>query len=311
MHDKLNMVRANLLCMLSMLVWAVALPAADLLIASVPPLPLTAARMALASACLLPLWWWLEGGAALRNAPWGRAILIGGSTIGGGAFMLVVGQGMTNAVTVALVSASMPLIAIAIEVVLDARRLTAALVVGVLLSLGGGAMAMSTGAGGVGLGLGALLCFLAVLLFTLGSRATVTAFALLTPLGRTTVTLTGAALTTCAAAGLNALLGGAAPQWALLGFKEFAALALFSIGGLAISQMLWIMSVGSLGIALSSLHINATPFYVMGTLFALGGAWNWTQAWAAAVVALGVLVAQGIVRLGPAGTGSVRNRPDS
>ena len=311
MRDKLNMVRANLLCMLSMLVWAVALPAADLLIASVPPLPLTAARMALASACLLPLWWWLEGGAALRNAPWGRAILIGGSTIGGGAFMLVVGQGMTNAVTVALVSASMPLIAIAIEVVLDARRLTAALVVGVLLSLGGGAMAMGSGTGGVGLGLGALLCFLAVLLLTLGSRATVTAFALLTPLGRTTVTLTGAALTTCAAAGLNALLGGAAPQWALLGFKEFAALALFSIGGLAISQMLWIMSVGSLGIALSSLHINATPFYVMGTLFALGGAWNWTQAWAAAVVALGVLVAQGIVRLGPAGTGSVRNRPDS
>ena len=305
------MVRANLLCMLSMLVWAVALPAADLLIASVPPLPLTAARMALASACLLPLWWWFEGGAALRNAPWGRAILIGSSTIGGGAFMLVVGQGMTNAVTVALVSASMPLIAIAIEVVLDARRLTAALVVGVLLSLGGGAMAMGSGTGGVGLGLGALLCFLAVLLFTLGSRATVTAFALLTPLGRTTVTLTGAALTTCAAAGLNALLGGAAPQWALLGFKEFAALALFSIGGLAISQMLWIMSVGSLGIALSSLHINATPFYVMGTLFALGGAWNWTQAWAAAVVALGVLVAQGIVRLGPAGTGSVRNRPDS
>ena len=305
------MVRANLLCMLSMLVWAVALPAADLLIASVPPLPLTAARMALASACLLPLWWWFEGGAALRNAPWGRAMLIGGSTIGGGAFMLVVGQGMTNAVTVALVSASMPLIAIAIEVVLDARRLTAALVVGVLLSLGGGAMAMGSGTGGVGLGLGALLCFLAVLLFTLGSRATVTAFALLTPLGRTTVTLTGAALTTCAAAGLNALLGGAAPQWALLGFKEFAALALFSIGGLAISQMLWIMSVGSLGIALSSLHINATPFYVMGTLFALGGAWNWTQAWAAAVVALGVLVAQGIVRLGPAGTGSVRNRPDS
>ena len=311
MRDKLNLVRANLLCMLSMLVWAVALPAADLLIASVPPLPLTAARMALASACLLPLWWWFEGGAALRNAPWGRAMLIGGSTIGGGAFMLVVGQGMTNAVTVALVSASMPLIAIAIEVVLDARRLTAALVVGVLLSLGGGAMAMGSGTGGVGLGLGALLCFLAVLLFTLGSRATVTAFALLTPLGRTTVTLTGAALTTCAAAGLNALLGGAAPQWALLGFKEFAALALFSIGGLAISQMLWIMSVGSLGIALSSLHINATPFYVMGTLFALGGAWNWTQAWAAAVVALGVLVAQGIVRLGPAGTGSVRNRPDS
>ena len=60
-------------------------------------------------------------------------------------------------------------------------------------------------------------------------------------------------------------------------------------------------------IALSSLHINATPFYVMGTLFALGGVWSWTQAWAAAVVALGVLVAQGIVRLGPTGTGSAQS----
>ncbi len=57
------------------------------------------------------------------------------------------------------------------------------------------------------------------------------------------------------------------------------------------------------GIALSPLHINATPFYVAGTLFALGSAGNWTQAWAAGAC-LGVLVAQGIVRLGPAGTGS-------
>ena len=30
-------------------------------------------------------------------------------------------------------------------------------------------------------------------------------------------------------------------------------------------------------IALSPLHINATPFYVMETLFALGSAGNWTK----------------------------------
>jgi drug/metabolite transporter (DMT)-like permease len=72
------------------------------------------------------------------------------------------------------------------------------------------------------------------------------------------------------------------------------ALAIFAIGGLAISQVLWIRSVGHLGIALSSLHINATPFYVMLILFALGGAWNWTQAAAALVVGVGVLIAQGV-----------------
>ncbi len=291
--------RANFLCMLSMLVWAVGLPAADLLIGPVPPLPLTAARMVMASLCLLPLWWWLEGTAALRTAHWGKALLVGGCGIGVGAFLLVLGQGRTNVVTVAVISAAMPVVGIAIEVLLDGRKLTWALVMGVLLSLVGSVMALGGAGDGwsSGLGLGALLCFGSVVLYTLGSRMTVTSFPALSPLGRTTVTLSGAALTTSVAAGVHALLGGTAPDWNALGLKELGALAVFAIGGLAISQVLWIMSIGSLGIALSSLHVNATPFYVMLILFALGGAWNWTQAAAAAVVGLGVLVAQGLVPL--------------
>lgn len=284
--------------MLSMLVWAVGLPAADLLIGPVPALPLTAARMVMAAACLLPLWWWMEGAQALRAAHWGKGVLVGGGGIGVGAFMLVLGQGRTNVVTVAVISAAMPVVGIAIEVLLDGRKITPALVLGVLLSLGGGVMALGGAGDGLGMGLGALLCFGSIILYTLGSRMTVTSFPALTPLGRTTVTLTGAALATSAAAAANALLGGAAPDWNVLGLKELGALAVFAIGGLAISQVLWIMSIGSLGIAMSSLHINATPFYVMLILFALGGAWDWTQAAAAAVVGLGVLVAQGIVPLG-------------
>lgn len=288
---------ANFLCMLSMLVWALGLPAADLLIGPVPALPLTAARMVMAALCLLPMWWWMEGTQALREAHWGKGVLVGGLGIGVGAFMLVLGQGRTNVVTVAVISAAMPVVGIAIEVLLDGRKMTLALVLGVLLSLGGGVMALGGAGDGLGMGLGALLCFGSIVLYTMGSRMTVTSFPTLTPLGRTTVTLTGAALATSVAAGLNALLGGAGPDWNVLGLKELGALAVFAIGGLAISQVLWIMSIGSLGIAMSSLHINATPFYVMLILFALGGSWDWTQALAAAVVGLGVLIAQGIVPL--------------
>ena len=290
---------ANGACMLSMLVWAMGLPAASLLLGTVPPLPLTAARMLMAAACLLPFWWLLEGGDALRKAPWWQGIRVGGSTIGLGAFLMVVGQGMTDAVTVAIISASMPVVGIAIEVLLDGRQLSRGLVIGVVLSLLGGGMALDSGNQQLALGLGALMCFASVLVYTLGSRMTVTSFPKLSPLGRTTVTLTGAAVVSTVAACVAALLGAAPLQWAALGWRELGALAIFAIGGLAISQVLWIRSVEHLGIALSSLHINATPFYVMLILFALGGAWNWTQAAAALVVAVGVLIAQGVLVQAP------------
>lgn len=277
-----------------MLVWAAGLPAADLLIGKVPPLPLTAARMAMAAVVLLPIWWAVDGFATLKSAAWGKGILVGGLTIGLGAVMLVIGQALTGPVTVAIISASLPLLGIATEVLLDGRKITLALVAGLLLALVGGVMALGGGAASVNLGLGALLCFASVVTFTIGSRLTVTQFPDLTPLGRTTLTLTGAAVLISAAALVHSLLGAAPPDWAQLGWWELGALAIFSIGGLAISQVLWIMSVGHLGIGLASLHINATPFYVMLILFVFGAAWSWPQAIAAAVVGLGVLIAQGV-----------------
>lgn len=285
---------ANVICMLSMLVWAAGLPAAEMLIGKVPPLPLTAARMAMAAAVLLPIWLAVEGIVPLKTANWGKGIALGGLTIGFAAFMLVIGQSMTGPVTVAIISASMPLIGIAIEVVLDGRKVTSALITGLILALIGGVMALGSGAASVNLGLGALFCFASVLTFTIGSRLTVTSFPELSPLGRTTITLTGAAILTSLAALIHAAIGGAGPDWALLGWREFGALSVFAIGGVAISQVLWIMAVGQLGIGLSSLHINATPFYVMLILFLFGAEWSWPQAVAAAVVGLGVLIAQGV-----------------
>lgn len=291
-----SLMTANLICMTSMLIWAAGLPAADLLIPLLPPEQLNALRMALAAATLVPVWALIEGWRPLARVNWAKGVAVG-SLIGLGAWLLILGQARGGAVTAAVISASLPVVGIALEVVLDGRKLTLALVLGLLLSLIGGVLALDLRGGGMALGLGALLCFGSVLTFALGSRLTVTAFPDQTPLGRTAVTLTGAAIAAGLVAGTQGVMGMAAPGFAGWGPKEFSALLLFSVGALGVAQLLFIISVERLGIGLSSLHINAAPFYVMAILFGLGGTWHWPQAAAAAVVGLGVLIAQGLVPL--------------
>ncbi len=292
-----SLLAANLVCSASMLIWAAGLPAADHLIPLLPPEQLTALRMGLTALTLVPFWALVEGRGVLRNAGWFKGIAVG-SLIGLGAWFLVVGQAIGGAVTAAVISATLPLVGMAIEVAFDGRKMTAALILGMILSLIGGMAALDWHAGGLNLGFGALMCFGSVVAFTIGSRLTVTAFPHHSPIGRTAVTLTGAAIAASTVALAEASLSGTPlPNLALWGGLEWGALAIYSIGGMAISQVLWILSVGRLGIGLSSLHINAAPFYVMLILFLLGGQWLWGQAAAACLVALGVLIAQGILPL--------------
>lgn len=291
-----SLLTANLICMLSMLIWAAGLPAADLLIPLLPAVQLNALRMVLSAAFLLTLWAVLEGWRPMVMVNWVKGLAVG-SLIGLGAWLLIAGQARGGAVTAAVISASLPVIGIALEVALDGRKLTLALVLGLILSLIGGFLALDLSGGGLSLGLGALLCFGSVACFAFGSRLTVTAFPAQSPLGRTAVTLTGAAVVSLTAALIQRATGTPAPDFAGWGAREIGAILLFSVGALGIAQYLFIVSVERLGIGLSSLHINAAPFYVMLILFGLGGQWRWTQAGAAALVALGVLIAQGLVPL--------------
>jgi drug/metabolite transporter (DMT)-like permease len=292
-----SLLAANIICSASMLIWAAGLPAADHLIPLLPPEQLTALRMSLTAAALVPFWAVVEGRGALRGAGWLKGIAVG-SLIGLGAWFLVVGQAIGGAVTAAVISAMLPLVGMTIEVIFDGRKMTPALILGIALSLAGGLMALDWQAGGLNLGFGAAMCFCSVIAFTIGSRLTVTAFPNHSPIGRTAITLTGAAIAASVVAlGQTVFSGTALPNLAPWGAGEWGALLIYSIGAMGISQVLWIMSVGRLGIGLSSLHINAAPFYVMLILFLLGGQWLWGQAAAACLVALGVLIAQGIIPL--------------
>ncbi|MBI1172136.1 EamA family transporter [bacterium] len=285
---------AHLICMLSMVIWAAGLPANSVLLPILPPMALSALRLALAAAALIPFWLWREGGQMLRDANWRLGAGVG-SLIGAGSLLIILGQARTDAVTVAVISAALPVVGLTLEIFLDGRKLTLALMVGVVFALAGGLVALGPGAGGVSFGLGAVMCLFSVLLYALGSRLTVTSFPTLTPLGRSAVTLGGAALTMGIAA-LGAQGAGLVPaaDFHLMGPREWAAMFIFAVVSLAVSQVLWIISVERLGIGMAALHINAAPFYVMLIALAFGGGWSWWQAAGAALVGLGVIVSQGL-----------------
>ncbi|MGL4279640.1 MAG: DMT family transporter [Albidovulum sp.] len=283
-------IAANLICMASMLIWALAFPSADILLKVADPLPLSALRMLLAAGFLLPLWALRDGKASVLAAPWRRGLILGGVGFGLGAFLLVFAQARTDGVTTAVISATMPVIGIALERLQDRRPLRPAVLIGLALSLAGGLFAYASRIGGLTIGAGAIAAFASVAIFSWGSQRTVVDLPGMSSVGRAALTFAGAAIALLAG---WAVTGGGGVNWQAFGATEIGALAVYGIGSLALSQVLWIVSVERLGIGIASMHMNAAPFYVMIFAVLLGGSWSWAQAAGAAIVVLGVLIAQG------------------
>lgn len=286
---------ANLICLASMVVWAAGLPAADLIIPHMPPIALTAARTTLAALVLVPFWIASDGLPAVAGANWARGAWVGFITLGLASFFVIVALQFNDPVTVAIVTAVMPVVGILLECVADKRPFTRALAIGLILSVAGGLIAVSGAEGEVDFGLGVLAALASVILYTWGSRETVRALPELSPLGRVTITVAGCAIVAVIAALGDGLIRGNWPDWSGIGLPELGGLAIFGIGSMAISQLLWIISVGRIGIGAASLHMNAVPFYVMLMVFLTGGPWSWAQAAGAAIVVTGALIAQGLI----------------
>lgn len=287
-----------------MVVWAAGLPAADLIIPHMPPIALTAARITLAALVLLPVWILSEGLTTVRTANWAKGAWVGFVTLGLASLFLIIALQFNDPVTVAIVTAIMPVAGILLECVADKKPFTRAIAIGLLLSVIGGLIAVSGAEGDVDFGIGVLAALASVLLYTWGSRETVRGLPELSALGRVTITVAGCAAVTLVAALTDGLLRGNWPDWGAIGLSEFGGLAVFGIGSMAVSQLLWIISVGRIGIGAASMHMNAVPFYVMLMVFLLGGPWNWMQSLGAAIVVTGAAIAQGLIGPGPSSRGS-------
>ena len=283
--------RGNLAAVASTVVWSAGFPAAEGLLDTWHPIPLVPARLAMALLLLVPLLLVTEG--VPRGMLWGRALWVGGTGLGGAAILLILAQVATDPVTVAVIACASPLLATLVEWATERRPLSRSFLLGLLASLVGGVIATAGGeARGGGLLLGALLAVGSCLMYSWGTNESVRSLPGQSALARTAATVAGAFGAALAVALGWAAFGGAGlPEGGVTG-SELGLLAIYGIGGMALSQMLFVVAVGRIGVALSSFHLNIAPFYVMLILLAMGGDWSWVQALGAAVVLLGVLLAQ-------------------
>lgn len=278
--------------MAAIALYALGFPAAEILLQDWGVIALIALRNILGLALLLAVWPLLESWRNIQTAPWVKGLKIGGFGFGFGSALLLLTQWLTNGVTAALAAACMPVIAVAMEVVLDGRRLSAHFVAGVCLVLVGGLLASGLDVSNARFGIGLLLGLLATVLFTWGSRATVKGLPGVSQYTQVVVTTAGMAAVTTLAFVVMSMLSLPLAHTATLALHGWMLLLVYAWLSLAISQTLWIHSVERLGIGVASFHLNATPFYVMLLFVAMGGDWRWTQAVGAVILAIGVVLSQ-------------------
>ena len=283
---------ANIACVGSMLVWAAGFPMADALLDHLPSVAVTTLRLAFATAFLLPIWYLADGGQEMRAAPWRSGLLVGAVGLGLGALCLVYGQSWTDGITTAVITATMPIVGIGLEWLFDGRRLGWRVLLGIVLSVGGGIAVYGARMGHLDFGAGAAAILASTFVFAWGSRASVTRIPAMSALGRTTITMTGGAVLALAVQALLPLAGGPGIPWAAITPRDWAYLAFYGIGSMAISQLLFLTGVAGLGIGVATMHINVAPLYVMLIALAFGDSWSWILLAASILVMIGVLIAQ-------------------
>jgi drug/metabolite transporter (DMT)-like permease len=284
---------ANANCFAAMLLWATGFVALEYLLDDWGVLSLSSLRLVV-SVVFLVLWWgWTEGWAKVFGASWRKGLIIGGFGWGVGSVLLLMGQKLSDPVTVTIVVAMMPIAGAATEIVFDNRRLSRRLIVGLILAVLGGYLATGAQLTQGNFGFGVALCLGAILLFAWVTRATTRQLETLSRTGQTAVTLCGGMLVTLAWYGISIVAGFGETHIGTIDTGDWLPLLIFLLPSSGIAQLLWIHGAGKLGILLASFHMNAVPFYVMVILVSLSlGQWHWLQAGAVALVALGVLVSQ-------------------
>ena len=287
-----DVVRANLICLIAVALFAFTFPASDILLNDWGILSVIVFRNISAFVLLLIMWVISEGYSQIKSADWLNGLWVGGIGFGIGSILMITTIHLTTPVVAALTAATMPLAGVLLEVMFDGRKLRRWFLIGFLLVIIGGFLATGVNFSEAQFGFGALLGLIGAALYAWGSRATVVYLPKLTSLGQTTVTSFG--MTIFGIFFYLGALGFGLPGTVIPEVTNNHIVLILVTGwvSLSISQFLWIKGVGKLGIGIASFHLNGAPFFVMLILLLLGGSWDWQQALGAIILVLGVVISQ-------------------
>jgi drug/metabolite transporter (DMT)-like permease len=206
--------------------------------------------------------------------------------------LVVIGQTRTDAVTVGIISTTMPLISALMAWALDGLRPTAPVAAGIVLAIAGGIVATVDGPGsGEGPRGGEILVLGSMVAWIWYSRAALTRLAGHGDLALSGLTFGAAAIVVAVVLALAVPLGLAEPRLAL-DPPNLAAVLWMSMIAIGLSVPLWFTSARILGITVAAIHTNLAPFYVMLIELGMGGTVSARQVLGAMLVAAGAFLAQ-------------------
>jgi drug/metabolite transporter (DMT)-like permease len=283
-------IAGNTLALIAIFLFAAGFPAAEVLLEVWHPITLMFFRLILAVATLVILWIFMEGLSQVLNAPWFKGIKIGILGFGLGTNLLLFAQWFTDPVTVALLATLIPVSAAILEVWDGRRKLTIKFAGGLIASITGGLIAVSENIS-IDLGWGVLMALASGFFYMWASDKSVTGLPAISSIARSTITFTGAAVFTTFSFVIFFTLGFIEIPSGVTG-AQFFNLIIYSVIAMAISHIFFIIAVDKVGVAITSLHLNFAPFYVMVILFLLGETWDLRAIIGASIVAFGVWLAQ-------------------
>ena len=287
-----GVLKSNLICIFSIVFYAMGFPAAEFLLDDWDVVSIIAARNTFAFVLIFFIWILYEGFQEVRVAKWNKGFWIGAIGFGIGSFFVLLLQSITSPVIAALMVATMPVAAVTLEIFLDGRKMTRWFLFGIVLVLFGGFIASGANLKNDSIGLASFLGITGVGLFAWGSRATVKNLPGMSLLGQVAVTTSGMVGSAVFVYFVSSIFFDITESPSQITYEHLGLILIYACLAIGISQILWIKSVAQLGIGLSSFHLNAAPFYVMLMLFLLGNSWVWHQTLGAVIVISGVIIAQ-------------------